>query len=99
MLMSNKYKAIGTLGNITHVRTQNTWIIVFPDGTESKFINMRLAMMGAKAALSQGIKVKVYEETLMRFKKSGNVDDNSFRIDITERIKLMMSIESKFGGQ
>lgn len=95
--MSNKYKYIGSLGNITHVRTQNTWIIVFPDGTESEFINMRLAMMGAKAAISQGIEVKVYEETLMRFKQSGNVDDSRFRIDITERIKLMMSIESKFG--
>jgi len=95
--MSNKYKAIGSLGSVIHVRTQHTWIIVFPDGTESKFISMRLAMMGAKAAISQGIKVKVYEETLMRFKQTGKVDDNSFRIDITERIKLMMSIESKFG--
>jgi len=95
--MSNKYKAVGTLGNVTRVRTQNTWIIALPDGDETKFVNKRLAIMAAKAALSQGIDAKLYEETLIRFNKYGDVNDETFRIDITERIKLMMSIESRLG--
>lgn len=94
--MSNKYKAVGSLGNVTRVRTQKKWVIVFSDGDEAKFISMRLAMMAAKAALSKDAEVKVYEETLIRFKKSGKVNDETFRIDITERIKLMINIESKF---
>lgn len=52
---------------------------------------------GAKAALSMGIDIKLEEETLLRFNKYGKVNDEKFRIDITERVKLMMSIESKFG--
>lgn len=95
--MSNKYKTIGVLGNTVRVRTQSMWIIVMPDGEESKFHSLKLAMLGAKALLSQGQDIKVYEETLMRFNKYGNVNDEKFRIDITERIKLMISIESKFG--
>lgn len=95
--MSNKYKVIGTLGNAVRVRTENSWIIVCPDGEKVKFNNLRLAMMSAKAILSQGVEIKVYEETLMRFNKYGDVNDEKFRIDITERIKLMISLESKFG--
>lgn len=94
--MSNKYKSVGPLGNIIRVRTQRTWVIVLPDGEESKFHNMRLAFLGARALLSQGQDIKVYEETLMRIKENGRVNDDTFRIEITKRIKLMMSIESKF---
>ena len=50
--------------------------------------------MGAKAALSLGKDIKLEEETLMRFNKDGEVEDEKFRIDMTERVKLMMSIES-----
>lgn len=53
--------------------------------------------MGAKAALSLGKDIKLEEETLMRFNKDGEVEDEKFRIDMTERVKLMMSIESKLG--
>lgn len=91
--MSNKYKAVGTLGNVTNIRTQKMWVIVYPDGDEIKFHNKNLAITGAKALLSIGNKITVYEETLMRFKKSGNITDKKFRIDITDRIKLLMSIE------
>ena len=91
--MSDKYRTIGTLGNTVRVRTQNKWIIVFPDGEEVKFGNMKLATLGAKAAMSKGQSIKVYEETLMRFKKDDRVNDEHFRIEITERIKLMMKLE------
>ena len=94
--MSNKYKTIGVLGNTVRLRTDSTWIITFPDGEEAKFKNKRLAIMGAKAALSLG-DIKLEEETLMRFIKDGKVEDKKFRIDMTERVKLMMSIESKLG--
>jgi len=95
--MSNKYKTIGVLGNTVRLRTDSTWIITFPDGEEAKFKNKRLAIMGAKAALSLGKDIKLEEETLMRFNKDGEVEDEKFRIDMTERVKLMMSIESKLG--
>lgn len=94
--MSNKYKTIGILGNTVRLRTDRTWIITFSNGEESKFKSQRLAIMGAKAALSMGKDIKLEEETLMRFNKYGEVKDEKFRIDITERVKLMMSIESKF---
>lgn len=94
--MSNEYKTIGTLGNTVRVRTEQTWIVTFPDGEEVKFKNLRLAMMGAKTALRQGKDIKLEEETLMRFNKYGDVKDEKFRIDMTERIKLMIKIESQF---
>ena len=90
--MENKYKSIGTLGNTVKVRTQNKWIIVFPDGEEVKFSNKKFAMLAAKAVISKGQPIKVYEETLMRFKKNGYVRNEYFRIEITERIKLMIKI-------
>lgn len=93
--MSNKYKTVGVLGNTVRVRTDRVWIITFPDGEEAKFKSQRLAIMGAKAALSQGKDIKLVEETLMRYNKYGDVSDEKFRIDMTERVKLMMSIESK----
>jgi hypothetical protein len=94
--MSNKYKTIGVLGNLVRFRTDRTWIITFSNGEEAKFKSQRLAIMGAKAALSMEKDIKLEEETLMRFNKYGKVKDEKFRIDITERVKLMMSIESKF---
>lgn len=95
--MSNKYKTIGVLGNTVRLRTDRTWIITFPDNKEAKFKNKRLAIIGAKAALNLGKDIKLEEETLMRYNKSGKVEDEKFRIDMTERVKLMMSIESKLG--
>lgn len=93
--MASKYKTIGVLGNSVQLRTDRTWIITFPDGKEAKFKNKRLAIIGAKAALSLGKDIKLEEETLMRFNKYGKVEDEKFRIDMTEIVKLMMSIESK----
>ena len=91
--MSNKYKAVGTLGNITNIRTQKMWVVVYPDADEAKFHNKNLAITAAKALLSIGNEIKVYEETMIRFKKGCNITDEIFRIDITNRIKLLMSIE------
>lgn len=93
--MANKYRTIGTLGNMVRVRTQRTWIITFPDGEKVKFNNLRLAIMGTKAALGMGKNVKLEEKTLLRYNKFGKVKDEEFCIDMTERVKLMASIESK----
>ena len=93
--MTNKYKTVGPLGNTIRIRTDRSWIIAFPDD-EVKFKNLRLAFLAAKAAIDKGLVIKVYEETLMRFKKNGNVNDEKFRIEITERIKLMIKIEQRF---
>ena len=51
--------------------------------------------MGTKAALGQGKDVKLEEKTLLRFNEYGKVKDEVFRIDMTESVKLMISIESK----
>ena len=91
--MSNAYKRIGILGNSSLLRTQKSWVIEFADGSEVKFHNMQLAIKSAKAALSLGMDIHLKEETLMRFKKVGNVNDETSRIDMTERVKLMMRIE------
>ena len=96
--MSNKYKSIGALGNTVRVRTDRTWIITFPDSDEVKFHDQRLAIISAKAALALGKDIKLEEETLIRFNKYGKVNDEKFRIDMTERIKRMMNIESKLYG-
>ena len=93
--MSNKYKTIGVLGNTVRLRTDRTWIITFPDGEEVKFKSQKLAIIGAKAALSHEKDIILEEETLLRFNKYGKEKDEKFRINITERVKLMMSIESK----
>ena len=93
--MSNKYKTIGVLGNTVRVRNQRTWVITFPDGEEVEFKNLRHAIMGTKAVLGQGKDVKLEEKTLLRFNKDGKVNDEEFRIDMTERVKLMMRIEKK----
>lgn len=50
-------------------------------------------MLAVKVVISRGQTIKVYEETLMRFKKNGYVRDEYFRIEITEKIKLMMKLE------
>ena len=96
--MSNKYNAFGALGNTVRVRTDRTWIITFPDGDEVKFHNQRHAIMAAKASLALGKDIKLEEETLIRFNKYGDVNDEKFRIDMTERVKRMMSMESKIYG-
>ena len=93
--MSNKYKTIGVLGNTVRVRTQRTWVIIVPDGEKVEFNNLRHAIMGTKTALGQGKDVKLEEKTLLRYNKHGVIKDEEFRIDMTERVKLMMSIESK----
>ena len=96
--MSNKYKSIGALGNTVRVRTDRTWIIIFPDGDEVKFHNQRYAIMSFKALLAHEKNIKLEEETLIRFNKFGDVNDDKFRIDMTERVKRMMSMESKIYG-
>ena len=93
--MSNKYKTIGVLGNTVRVRTQRTWVITFPDGEKVEFNNLHHAIMGTKAALGLGKDVKLEEKTLLRYNKYGEIKDEEFCIDMTERVKLMMSIESK----
>lgn len=93
--MSNKYKNIGVLGSSFRFRTDKTWIVTFPDGEEVKFNNLRHAIMGFKAALGQRKNVKLEEETLIRFSNNCKINDKKFRIDMTERVKLMMSIKSK----
>ena len=96
--MSNKYKAIGNVGNVVRMRTDRTWIITFPDGDEVKFHDKRLAIISTKAMLELGKDIKLEEETLIRFNKYGDVHDEKFRIDMTERFKRMINIESKMSG-
>lgn len=89
----SRYKTIGSLGNTFRLRCVHSWILTLPDGEEAKFTNRRLAFMGAKAAISQGLDIKLEEETLMRFNKDGNVSDEKFRIDMTERVKHIMQMK------
>lgn len=70
-------------------------MLLFPDGTELTISRKRYAVMAAKAVMARGGDVRIYEETVMRtITPSNEVREDSFRIEITERVKLEMEAES-----
>lgn len=69
------------------VRTWNRWILVV-DGEETEFDRKRHALLCAAASKAKGLRTELFQETVMRFRRGGEwIHDNTFRIDITNRIQ------------
>ena len=92
--MASKYKLIGPLGHTCVTRDFKRWVLVFSDGDEMTLARKRYAVMAAKAVLARDGGIRIFEETVMRtIMPSNEVREDSFRIEITERVKLEMEAE------
>lgn len=91
--MASNYKKIGSITSFTQ-REFNRWVIVYSDGTENCVSKKSLAVTAAKCHLAKGDDIHLYEETVVRsIKDKRFVSENSFRIEITDRIKNELLIE------
>jgi len=92
--MASKYKLIGPLGNSYVTRDFKRWVLVFSDGDEMTLSRKRYAVMTAQVMIERGCEVRIFEETVMRSIMSNDeVREDSFRIEITERVKLELKAE------
>jgi len=92
--MSSKYRLYGPLGSSYHTRDFHQWVLLFPDGDKLTLSRKRYAVMAAKTVLARGGDIRIFEETVMRtILPSDEVREDSFRIEITERVKLEMEAE------
>ena len=92
--MSSKYRYYGPLGNTYKQRDFKQWVLVFSDGDELTLSRKRYAVMVAKSVMQRGGSIRIYEETVMRtIFANDDEKDESFRIEITERVKLEMETE------
>ena len=93
--MASKYRLIGPPGNSYVTRDFKRWVLVFSDGGEMTLARMRYAVMAAQAMIERDCEVRIFEETVMRsIMPNDEVREDSFRIEITERVKLEMEAES-----
>lgn len=92
--MSSKYRLYGSLGFSYKARDFHRWVLLFPDGDELTLSRKRYAVTVAKTVLARGGDIRIFEETVMRtIMPSDEVREDSFRIEITERVKLEMEAE------
>ena len=91
--MSSKYKQKGPLGFSYITRDFKRWVVSF-NGEELILQRKRYAAMMFETMMGLGIDSHIYEETVMR-SVFGNdkVKEDTFRIDITERIKFEIKYE------
>ena len=89
--MASKYKLIGPPGHSYVTRDFKRWVLVFSDGDEITLARKRYAVMVAQAMIERGCEVHIFEETVMRsIMPNDEVREDSFRTEITERVKLEM---------
>lgn len=92
--MASKYKHTGTITSSARMRDFKRWVIAFDDGEEVTLHRKEYAKMAFKSLSAQGRRARVLAETVMRTLTDENVRNDSFRIDITESIKLEMLAEN-----
>lgn len=85
--MGTKYKHAGPITSNTQSREFKRWVIILPDGEEMTINKKKYAEMFATLKLEQGEDVHLLEETVIRKIMSKQWKDDTFRIDITERLK------------
>lgn len=86
--MSSKYKLVGPLGHGVTMRDFKRWVLVFSDGDELCLSRKQYAWNTAKAMFTKDIGIRIYEETVMRsIFANGELKEDTFRIEITERVK------------
>lgn len=89
--MASKYKWKGALGNAYIIRDFKRWVVTFSNGEELTLQRKRYATMMFEALIARGVDAHIYEETVMRsIFADDTVKEDTFRIDITERMKLEM---------
>lgn len=92
--MASKYKLTGPAGHGIAMRDFKRWVLVFSDGEELCLSRKRYAWDLAKAMLAMGCDVKIYEETVMKsIFANHEYKEDSFRIEVTNRIKYEMETE------
>ncbi|MBR2093896.1 MAG: hypothetical protein IJ904_07680 [Candidatus Methanomethylophilaceae archaeon] len=68
------------------VRTWNRWILVV-NGEETRFDRKKHALLCAAASKARGLHTELFQETVMRFRRGGEIHDEVFRIDISNRLR------------
>lgn len=94
--MASKYKKIGPITSVMETRDFKRWILVFEDGYEISFGRKKYMLLMFRSILPDCENVRCFEETVMRTKtiNDHDVKEDSFRIDITERIRMELFYES-----
>lgn len=93
--MASKYKLTGPLGHGVAMRDFKRWVLVFPDGDELCLACKRYAWDAAKAMLARGGEAHIYEETVTRsISANDEVKEDTFRIEVTDRVKYEMEAEA-----
>lgn len=83
----------GPISSAARTRDFKCWILVFSDGEEICLQRKQYAVMFAKHQLNTGNYIRIFEETVIRTIKNGTVVDDTFRIDITNSIRLELLVE------
>lgn len=86
--MCSRYRYDGPSGFARLTRTWRAWLIVFDDGEEIHCKKADAIRLG-KLSLRHGEDVHVYEETITRTINHSTrvIDEDKFRIEITDRLK------------
>lgn len=92
--MASKYKKIGPITSVMKTRDFKRWILVFENGYEISFGRKKYMLLMFRSILPDCENVRCFEETVMRTIKNCDVKEDSFRIDITERIRMELFYEN-----
>jgi len=88
--MSSRYKNVGVITSKMLVRDFKRWVVVFSDGDEITLNRKKYAIMTAEELLRKHCDVHIFEETVMRTVMDNKSKEDTFRIEITERIKYKL---------
>ena len=81
------YKDTGPVKNILLTREFARWVIVFRDGRELCLNTRKSAFQVAVALLEAGSDIRVFRETVIRSVMGDGPVDDTFRTDVTDRVR------------
>ncbi len=81
------YKDIGPVRNMCRTREFSRWFIVFHDGSELCLSTRKSAFQVAVALLDAGSDIHVFRETVIRSIIGDGPVDDTFRTDVTDRVR------------
>ena len=93
--MSTRYRYEGPFGVARPTRTFRKWLIAFEDGEEIYSKKSYILDLG-KLSLRMGRDIHVYEETVTHTinHSTREIEVDTFRIDITQRLKIEIMLEN-----
>ena len=93
--MGQQYRYEGPLGCCRLTRTWRKWLIVYEDGEEIYAKKGYILDLG-KLSIRRGQNIHVYEETITHTinHSTRKIEEDKFRIEITERLKMEIKIEN-----